>query len=361
MKDDFLSHSDSAQLNRNTVLHYIRNREPASRTDIWSALKISRASVTQVIRQLLQMDLIMETGEIGQSGRRKPRLLRLNKNARFMYVFDWNSRVLCLANIGGEILDSRALVFPEKCTPPAFSIIVLEGLTSLRRTRPVEQERMLGFGLALPGLVDSSRETLLYSVELGWRDVDVRYLFGEMFGQNVFLERSGNMLALGECVYGAASGHKHAMLVLLEHEGIGVSAVIRGACQHGSNYMFGELGHIKLPSKVLCSCGQQGCLEAVVRDHLMRNGDVLDDVVSEYISLGVSTAVNLADPDIVLLSGGLVRDLTKPQERGLIARIRSKVTNERSRVLNVQIIKEERSMGIKGMSAHIFSRLFMTS
>jgi len=359
MKDEFLSHSDAAQFNRNIVLHYVKNREPVSRTDIWGAMKISRASVTQVIRQLQEADLIVETGEIGISGRRKPRFLRFNKNGRFMYVFDWNSHLLCLVNIGGEVLDSRPLFFPEKCTPSAFLAVVLEGLRDLRQAHPLEPEKTLGLGLALPGLIDSRHLTVLYSVELGWRDVDIRYLFSESCGENVFLERTGNVIALGEYVYGAAVGHNHVLLVLLEHEGIGASSVVRGDCQHGSNYMFGELGHVKLPSKILCSCGQQGCLEAVVRDHMMRNGDVVDDQLIEYIAFGVSAAVNISDPGIVLLTGRLVRDMSDSQEQALIASIRRKITNERSRSFIIRLCREERLMGIKGMSAHIFNSQFV--
>lgn len=358
MKDEFLSHAEAAQLNRNIVLHYVKNHGPVSRTDIWGDMSISRASVTQVIRQLQEAGLIVETGEKQSSGGRMSRSLRINDDARYMYVFDWGTHLLCLVNLAGEARASIPLSFPAACTPSAFACVVLDGVDHLRGQCPVEPETLLGLGVALPGLIDCRHMTVLYSVELGWRDVDIRYLFSKRFGNDVFLERTGNMIALGEYVYGAGRGFNHEMLVLLENEGIGVSAVVRGDCQHGNNYMFGELGHIKLPIDIMCSCGQQGCLEAVVQDHLARNGGVMDEALTEYIAFGVSTAVNLSDPGIVLLSGKLVRGLTREQETSLLSSIRGKITNERSRSLTIHICQEEGMMGVKGMSAYIFNHHF---
>lgn len=358
MGDEFLSHADAAQLNRNNVLHYVKNHSSISRTDIWRDMSISRASVTQIIRQLQEMDLILETGEKHPSGRRKSRELCFNNDARFEYVFDWHTQMLCLVNIGGDILEKLPLTFPQNCTPNVFAGIVSEGVEVLAKLHPVDESRMLGLGVILPGLIDSRDCTVLYSVELGWRNVNVRYLFADQFQENVFLERWSNMIALGEYVFGAARGYNHVMLVLLENEGIGLSAVVRGDCQHGNNYMYGELGHIKLPSRITCSCGQQGCLEAIVRDCMLRNGGIVDDEVMEYISFGVSTAINLSDPGIALLSGRLVRQLSPDAEKNLIGRIRRKVTNDRSRAIEIHICREEEMMGIRGMSAYIFDLCF---
>lgn len=355
----FLSHADAARLNRNIVLHYVKDRQPVSRTDIWDSMSISRASVTQVIRQLQESDWIVEAEECESNGGRRPRNLRFNDNARFAYVFDWNRHRICLANMGGEILESRTLSFPQSCTPAAFSAIVSDGIQALRVARPVDPDRLLGLGLALPGLIDSRNTTVLFSVELGWRDVDIRRLFSESFGRNVFLERTGNVIALGEYVSGAAKGFEHVLLVLMGNEGIGASAVVHGDCQHGSNYMYGELGHIKLcASRVICSCGQQGCLEATVRDHLMRNGGQFDAQLIEYLSFGVSTAVNLSDPGIVLLAGRLVQGLDSKSEQALLTSIRGKITNERSRSMILHLCGDNADMGVKGMCAHIFNNWF---
>ena len=193
---------------------------------------------------------------------------------------------------------------------------------------------------------------------MGWRNVDMRYLFSQKFGDNFFLENIANMIALGEYNFGYGKDYKHLMVVLLDNEGIGSASVVRGACQHGTNYMFGELGHIKLPSDVLCSCGQQGCLEAVVRNHLIRNGGVIDEELMEFLSIGISTAVNLYDPGVVLITGKLLSGMATSQETDFLIRIRSKISNERSRNLRIKIQQDDMQMSVKGMCAFIFNSWF---
>ncbi len=359
MKDDFLSHADAAQLNRNIVLHYIMDNEPVSRTDIWEAMSISRASVTQIIRQLLEAGLVIETDERRATAGRQQRYLRINRDARRLFAFDWTGRLLCLVNMGGEILDREALAFPEgNFTPTAFSAVLVEGLRALRARHPELDNHKIDLGMAMPGNIDSRRNAVLYSVELGWRDVNLRRLFADCYDGEVYAERMANMMVLGELAADRKHASEHSTLVLLEKVGLGMAAIVHGNCQHGGNYMFGELGHIKLPVNTYCSCGQRGCLEAVVKDLLMANGGVVDAQIMEYIAIGVSTAVNILDSDKVRLVGHLVEDMSFAQEEELRRLIVSKVSNERSRRLQVCMGGDYTELSIKGISAHIFNHWY---
>ena len=82
MEPSFLSHSDAAQRNRNSILHFIKRSQPLSRTDIWEGMPISRASVTQVTRQLEESGLVREVGVGDSTGGRKPRYLTFNGAAK---------------------------------------------------------------------------------------------------------------------------------------------------------------------------------------------------------------------------------------------------------------------------------------
>ena len=78
MKGSFLSHENAAQQNRNVVLRYIRRQGQISRTEIWEAMDISRASVTQVIRQLQEEGLIADAGKHNSGTGRSQSRLRIN-------------------------------------------------------------------------------------------------------------------------------------------------------------------------------------------------------------------------------------------------------------------------------------------
>ena len=358
-KRSFLSHADAAELNRNLVLNYVKNLGPVSRTDIWESINLSRASVTHIIRQLQDMDLILEIGEGESSGGRRPLQLLSNKDARLLYVFDWVTSSISLLNIGGEILYRTVLSFPRNCTPNTFAHIVMQGLNKIENEVTVDKKKLLGLGLSMPGQIDNRNCILLYSVELGWRDVNIASLFADCFKHRVFLERTANMMALGEYTYGAAKNVNHVLMVQLSRDGIGCSLIIRGNCQHGSNYMVGELGHIKLfNSNVTCSCGQVGCLEAVVNDCLLHNGNVIDSKIINYISMGIAAVVNVMDPQMVILSGNLIFEISEKQMNEFKAKIRSNVTNERSRKLDILVSEDYENMVIKGMCAYIFNECF---
>ena len=358
MQNSFLSHSDAALRNRNTILHYVKKHGPISRTDIWESLNISRASVTQVIRQLQDSDLIVETGEGESTGGRKPRFITFNGSSKKLFAFDWSSHTACLMDLDGKILSERSLCFPSSLTPLAFADILKKALDEIAAERAGMDGEIMGLGLALPGLIDPRSNTVVYSVELNWQAISIQGLFADRFGENIFLERTGNMMALGEYAFGAARNADHFELFILSADGIGVSTVIHGRCQHGASYMYGELGHIKVPSDVICSCGQRGCLEAVVNSLLLRSGGSLTDEILEYLAIGVSAALNISDAATAILVGSFVDQLTPAQEVLLCRSIREKVTGQHLRKLDIRFTREIKKITLQGISANVFDRYF---
>ena len=358
MQYKFLSRVDAAQRNLNNILHYVKKHGPISRTDIWNGMNISRASVTQLVQQLQESGLIVETGEGESTGGRKPRFIMFNGAARKMYAFDWSSHSLYLIDLDGEVLFEKALNFDTDIQPKAFAAMLLREIENIQAMELCAPQDVIGFALTLPGLIDSRHCSVVYSVELGWQNVNVQELFSESFDGHVYLERTGNMLALGEHVFGQAKKESHFQLFVLDASGIGVSTVVRGDCQHGMNYMHGELGHIKLPENVFCSCGQVGCLEAVVNDLLLRSGGAITNKILEYLAIGVSTAINISDVGEAILVGSFVNAMTLEQRRRLAAGIRAKVTRQQQRKLEIRFSQNTRQLALKGLSTYVFDRFF---
>ena len=124
MRNAFLSHTDAALRNRNNVLHYVRYHKEISRTDIWENMNISRASVTQVIRQLSESNLIREVGEGQSTGGRKPTYIEFNGEAKKLYVFHWIHKALYLTDLDGHILYEEVLPLCKKVRPDAFGAVL---------------------------------------------------------------------------------------------------------------------------------------------------------------------------------------------------------------------------------------------
>jgi len=358
MSTSFLSHADAALRNRNTLLHFVKQNGPVSRTDIWERMDISRASVTQVIRQLQEANLILEEGEGDSTGGRKPRFLKFNGAAKKLFAFDWSSRTLALTDLDGSFLYEQKIPEEKTVSPELLFSYLNEQIDAISDMRLCPEEEVMGLSISLPGLIDHNTRTILHSAETGWKNVCLNDYFADRFGENIFLERIANTLALGAYHQLFSASIDHFQLMILGFDGIGASTVVCGHCRHGANYMHGELGHIKIPSDVRCSCGQVGCLEAVVRDAVLKNGGALSDEVMDLLSIAISTSVNLSDPSAVILVGSYVNEMTEEQRDRLIALTREKVTGARFREFEIRYADDVKQLAFGGLAAYAFDRYF---
>ena len=358
MRNAFLSHTDAALRNRNNVLHYVRYHKEISRTDIWENMNISRASVTQVIRQLSESNLIREVGEGQSTGGRKPTYIEFNGEAKKLYVFDWTHKTLYLTDLDGHILHEEGLGFPKKVKPDAFGELLLERIAAVDAMGLCDTNEIIGIGLAMPGLVDSCDCTVVHSVELDWQNVCLRELLDARFGNAVYLERMGNVMAMGAYYHGPHRQTNHFQLFIAGGDGIGMSTIIHGNCQHGAGCMHGELGHIKLNSDVPCSCGQCGCLEAIINRALLNSSGKLTYEILDYLAIGISTGINITDPDTILIVGSFVDQMTQGQKQYLDAAIRDRVTGKHMRKLNICFTGETKTIALDGMIDYVFNRYF---
>lgn len=358
MKNTFLSHADAAQRNRNNILRYVKANQPISRTDIWEAMDISRASVTQIIRQLQESGLIVETGEGESTGGRKPRYLMFHGAAKKFYAFDWLTHTLCLMDLGGKVIRETDLAMSGHVTPQNFAEAILREIGRMEQEGLCSRGDAAGLALSLPGLIDIRTGTVIYSVEMDWHDVNVFDLFRDDFGDSVYVERLTNIMALGELAGTGAEDTSHFQLFVLGTGGIGVATIVHGNCQHGANYMYGELGHIKLPVDVRCSCGQCGCLEAIVKEELSRSHGAITEPILEYLSVGVATSVNISDARTIVLTGALVERMDAQERSTLSDLICEKVTGQQFRKLQIRFREETKALAVKGIGAFFFDSYF---
>src|SRR6185437_6449052 len=145
-----------------------------------------------------------------------------------------------------------------------------------------------------------------------------------------------NCCAISEATDGAAVGAEVVFGVILG-TGCGGGVVVRGALLNGANGLAGEWGHTALPWPSAdewpgpeCYCGRRGCLETWIsgpgfeRDfqHVagrsLRSAEIVAaaargdaeaeaalDRLEDRIARGLSTVVDIVDPDVIVLGGGL--------------------------------------------------------
>jgi glucokinase len=197
-------------------------------------------------------------------------------------------------------------------------------------------------GVGCGGPLDAARGILLAPPHLpGWRDVPVGRLAEEEFDRTVVLENDATAAAAGEHRYGAGVGTRN-MVYLTISTGVGGGVVIDGRLYRGAMGNGGELGHVTIDwhGRHCRGCGRRGCLEAYVSGTSIseraveemdpdsslavlprpsaedvaaaaRAGDrfagKLWDETVEALACGLTSIVNLFEPELVVLGGGVTR------------------------------------------------------
>ncbi|MBN2582016.1 MAG: ROK family protein [Planctomycetes bacterium] len=223
----------------------------------------------------------------------------------------------------------------------------------------VALKELRSVGIGCPGPVDTKSGLVVVAPNFpGWRDLPVRdSLKRALGGVPTVLENDANVAAYGEFRAGVGQGVGSLAMITLG-TGIGCGIVIDSRIHRGVTDTAGELGHVIVQSGGRqCGCGRHGCLEtyasatgtvrrfrealATGRSSMVTeggikeeditakdifeaaaNGDALAwEIVDEtvrYLAIGCDVMVNLVDPDIIVLTGGMTAAgdlLMKPLEK----------------------------------------------
>lgn len=200
-------------------------------------------------------------------------------------------------------------------------------------------------GVGVPGLVDHDG-VLHYGPNVpGVVGLDISGHIGGRFGVATVAENDASCAALAEHRLGAAQGHEHAVIVT-QGTGIGGGLIVNNGLLRGANGFAGEPGHMLIDRfGPRCACGTQGCWEAVASgaglaniarqfvekgqaaaivdiaggdpghirgEHIAQalgdgNADALEilDTFSWWVAQGLASLINLLDPSVIVLGGGL--------------------------------------------------------
>ncbi len=153
----------------------------------------------------------------------------------------------------------------------------------------------------------------------------------DRLGINAVVANDANCFALAEATLGAAIGAPVVFGVIMG-TGVGGGIVVNGRVLNGAQGIAGEWGHNPLdPGGATCYCGKVGCVETVLsgpnleRFYAARSGNTLPlrEIVAtadsdpyaaatierlcDKFGEALSVVVNILDPDVVVLGGGVAR------------------------------------------------------
>ncbi|WP_311079957.1 ROK family transcriptional regulator [Paenibacillus polymyxa] len=320
------------KLNKSIVLERIRLHAPLSRAQLSSQTGLNKATVSNLVAELITDGLVYETGLGESSGGRKPLMLLFNSRAGFVLGIEVSVQYIkgALTDLAGTIEAELTLSLTQH--DPAFIIGQIRKLVQeLMQVTPPSPHGIVGIGLGVPGMVDETG-TVLFAPNLGWEEVPLRQQLEAELGLPVVVDNEANVGAQGELYYGMDGDHRQLvrdLVYISAGSGIGAGIIIDGKPYQGAWGYAGETGHMTIDwNGRLCSCGSRGCWELYASEKayvtstlklpahntaellpFAQQGEastlsVLNDI-GRYLGVGITNIVNSLNPGMLIIGGPL--------------------------------------------------------
>ncbi|MDR1899829.1 MAG: ROK family transcriptional regulator [Treponema sp.] len=260
--------------NRKIILSLFRYSENLTVSGIADRVKLSKTTTTKIISELLKQGYVVSAGKGSSTdeGGKKPELFRFNATNKYIIVISMDTTgiaaYLFVLDLKCNVCYSDLLQFNKREIP--YKKVVSAYISAIRRALKnckLEQGQIYAIELAIDGIVDVKRGILKYSFHNRWKGdlpfcADIAAGLG--FRTNIYLDNICSYLGYAELKNSNYDERGVAFLYADVHTG---GCIIRnGRLIHSAHGYAGEFGHMILTpeSTVKCSCGGNGCFEALV-------------------------------------------------------------------------------------------------
>lgn len=327
------SHTTMREHNVHIVLSEIINSPEVSRAEISKNTKLNKATVSEIVRELINNDYVVETGigDGSSAGGRKPILLKINKTAGISLSFDIRyDKISYMMNfLNGEQMkyDSKKIKITKDNVVDEICSIVKDIKSEMSET----PFGIIGITISLHGII--SGKDIIFTPKYNIDEIDLVSELEAELKLPIFIENEANLAALAE----ASMDNKHTNLITCSiHTGLGAGIIIDEKLYRGHEGRSGEIGHTVLyPGGLECSCGNLGCIEQYCSETAVLNfyREVkqvptlrIDDLIKDYenqdaetielieeftknLSIGLMSLMGLFGPEIIYVSSPLIHKL----------------------------------------------------
>jgi predicted NBD/HSP70 family sugar kinase len=326
------------RINRMGLIRLVKTYPGYSRADLAKHTGLTKSTVSLLVQELIDEGWLCEsdTQATKSVGRRPtPLMLDPNRLALLGAEIDVDTLNVVACNLHGELLASQSVnyrhVSVEKTVEKLCGMV-----KEIHRSLRAQRRTVLGLGVGLPGVVDTSGTVLRFAPNLSWRDVPIaqqlqRELKKLGLGDlPLSILNAANAAALSECIFGAEP-HVGSLVYLSIGIGLGGGIVLGDELYRGFDGMAGEVGHTILQlNGPQCSCGRHGCAEtfisqrAVSRAVTGKSDDVLSidelrgllaqgdrkttaamKTAGVYLGSLLQNMINTVNPKVIVLGGPL--------------------------------------------------------
>lgn len=257
---------NTGKITKSIILNTVFYNKGISRNEIVKRTGYSGATITRVVESLIREDDLLEERGTRHlpKGRPKKSLYFKGRN-KYAIGIDLGTTFIrgVLADLNMEVIKEVEVVTEAQKGPEEVFNKVNYVIENLCNTTLVETKKILGIGLAVAGIVNTSRGMVEYSPAFNWRDVNVRKLIKIKQELPYFFDNVSRVMAFGELIYGKGEEFDNFIMINVGF-GIGAGIVLNKKLFYGTDGMAGEFGHIPIcgDGMIKCSCGKNNCLTA---------------------------------------------------------------------------------------------------
>lgn len=230
-------------------------------SDISSLTHSSLPLVTKMLNELLEENVIVETGYAPSTGGRRPLLYSLRPDVFYVVAVAMDqlfTRIVIMDMQRRHVTSIKEFELPLVNNLHSAHMLA-QRIEEYIVESGIPKKEITGIGIGMPGFVDGKKGVNYSFLDTG--DEPLTRFITERTGVQTFVENDSSLIALAEFKFGAARHKKSAMVINLGW-GIGLGMILNGEIFRGHNGFAGEFSHLPLfTNNKLCSCGKSGCLE----------------------------------------------------------------------------------------------------
>ncbi|MCF7974637.1 MAG: ROK family transcriptional regulator, partial [Phycisphaerae bacterium] len=377
MKSRPIDSKRAGERNERLILRVLRQQGSLSQTELCKMTGLGSSTASSIVSRLRDKGLILETEGTSHKRGPKPVILQINPLGRTIVAVEIDPDFVTLGLFDFTIEAREILRVPLGEAQHADQVIeeLVTHLTELLQKHHIAQSQILGLGIALSGTI-SPNGCVVLSSPMGWKNIPLKALLSQRMSCPVSLF-STRVRLLAEMGYNDHAGFDNVLYINVA-DGVGCSITMDGVLLQGATGRCGEVGHIVMDEKgPTCGCGLRGCLEAFISGPAIADRIVMDlsqgqasslrqtvndqdnhksiinkwaqalcvqDVYAHalledfigYLGKAIAMAVNLYDPQLVILAGYVNEACAAHIQPALEQAIGVNVYNSDSRTIQVQ-------------------------
>ena len=275
-----------AETNRSRIMQHLYHNGISSRAQIAKALRLTPAAITKITAQLIEANIIEETGDFGGAKNRRSIGLALG-TTRFHVIGVKFARSLVqigVFDLAGNQSSLTTLPYVSNNTIDTTIATVHSTIEQLLHEDPT----IKAIGMAVPGpYLRKNGHTAVVSSMQGWRDINFIDEFADSFTVPVFIEQDARAGVLANSLFDQESNTDNTSLAYyLVGEGVGLGVIENGRIINGALGTATEIGHVSIDINGRpCDCGNIGCLERycstpAIHQMLIDDGTIVKDAAS---------------------------------------------------------------------------------